>query len=33
MRLDNLTFKGGVLVKDRKDFTRDKAIERQQNQV
>ncbi|MGB4350869.1 MAG: electron transport complex subunit RsxC [Tissierellaceae bacterium] len=28
MRLDNLTFKGGVLVKDRKDFTRDKAIEK-----
>ncbi|MDR7870288.1 MAG: electron transport complex subunit RsxC [Tissierellaceae bacterium] len=28
MRLDNLTFKGGVHVKDQKDFTKDKSIEK-----
>ena len=28
MRLDNLTFKGGIHVKDQKDFTKDKAIEK-----
>ena len=28
MRLDNLTFKGGIHVKDQKNFTKDKNIER-----
>ncbi len=28
MRLENLTFKGGVHVKDQKDFTKDKSIEK-----
>lgn len=28
MRLDNLTFKGGIHVKDQKEFTKDKSIEK-----